>query len=324
MNDLPAPSEQELKAASCWFPTADRVPRSPETTAFKQSARLHQCRWREARGIPPGTNPYNPERVKTGRGAVPNGSRIDYDTALATRANLLSEAAKSAATHRVAHPQKHQMLNCPRLWCDLLSSMPMCFNLFGPLWADRDLAQQAVNTWFPDAPGTVSNVYLEWSPGRDDETLLGNRTAFDAAIELDLGDDRYGIIGIETKYHEHAKAEKPPKPEKLARYLDVATASKAFVPDTLGSITGKPTQQLWQDHLLALSMRDHHSGRWAWVKYALVYPEANPSFAAAAGDYRNHLVPTDDTFATRTVEHLLDSGVYPDSDRKALQERYLW
>jgi hypothetical protein len=32
------------------------------------------------------------------------------------------------------------LLDERRLWCDLLSSMPLCFNLMGPLWADPTLA----------------------------------------------------------------------------------------------------------------------------------------------------------------------------------------
>lgn len=123
--------------------------------------------------------------------------------AIEAGANFLSPAAREAAVDRVAHRQDAQMLNRQRLWCDLLSSMPMCFNLFGPLWADRGFAQQAVNAWFPDAPGTVSDIRFEWSTGRRDPAYLGNQTAFDVAIELDLEDGTFGIIGIETKYHEH-------------------------------------------------------------------------------------------------------------------------
>lgn len=324
MHEVMTPTEAELKAANCWFPRTDRVQGDELTTSFKQSARYHQNQWREARDLPVGSNPYDPADVEPGHKATPNGSRIAYETAIVTKDNLLSDAAKEAADHRVAHPEKHQMLNRPRLWCDLLSSMPMCFNLFGPLWADRRLAQQAVNEWFPDAPGSVCDVRFEWSPGRCDPDFLGNKTAFDVAIELDLGGGKLGVIGIETKYHEHVKPEEIPKPERLKRYATVARNSRTFNPNKIDSIPGQGIQQLWQDHLLALSMRDHISGKWAWVKYALIYPGRNPSFATAVNTYRGYLAPSDRTYGALTVEHLLGSGIYSTGDENALRTRYLW
>ncbi len=323
--DTPAAklTKAELKSVDCWFPRADIVKDQPEMTAFKQAARFHQYTWREQRGLPKGTNPYDPNTAKPGRVVAPNGSRIEYLAATQSKANLLFTSARDAADHRIAHPQKDQMLNTQRLWCDLLSSMPMCFNLFGPLWADRDFAQRAVNAWFPDAPGTVSDIVFEWSPGRRDPDYLNNKTAFDVAIELDLGNNEFGIIGIETKYHEHAKEDSPPKSPALQRYLDVANTSQQFKDDKVDGIAGRPVQQLWQDHLLALSMKDHPSKKWTWVKYALVYPEGNVSFMTAANHYRDYLEHTG-TFTTLTVEQLLSSGLYPIPDERMLHGRYLW
>lgn len=143
------------------------------------------------------------------------------------------------------------------------------------------------------------------------------------AIELDLGNNEFGIIGIETKYHEHAKQESPPKLAALQPYLDVANTSEQFKDDMVDSIAGRPVQQLWQDHLLALSMRDHPSKKWTWAKYALVFPERNISFATAANDYRDFLEHTD-TFSTLTVEQLLGSGIYPTPEERTLHDRYLW
>ena len=56
--------------------------------------------------------------------------------------------------------------------------MPMCFNLLGDLHADLALADHAAHRWWPDLPGTVSEVRFEWSPGRADPAFLNNRTAF--------------------------------------------------------------------------------------------------------------------------------------------------
>jgi hypothetical protein len=41
------------------------------------------------------------------------------------------------------------------------------------------------------------------------------------AFEIDAGAGTRAIVGVETKYHEHAKAEDPPKAAALARYVEV-------------------------------------------------------------------------------------------------------
>ncbi len=312
-------SQPVLEQAHCWFPRVDVVAGQPEVTEFKQRARLHQCRWRESRHYPEGSKPYRPEG---GDAATPVGSRLEYAFAKRERKNLLSDGARAAASDRLANRQAHQTLNEQRLWCDLLSSMPLCFNLFGPLAADPGLAKQVIPIWFPDLPGTVSAVHLEWSPGRATPgRFLENRTAFDVAVELDLGYNRAGVLGIETKYHEHAKAEKRPTPKRLQRYREVTIRSGVFKGDAVEQLLGSPQQQLWQDHLLALSMLDEG---WDWARFVVVHPEGNQSFANASSAYAAALEDLA-TFDTASLEYLLvESDALPQELRNPLSERYLW
>jgi hypothetical protein len=318
---MEVPTRDVLLEHHCWEPGTDRVPHQPDVTAFKQRARLHQSLWREEHGYPPGTHPYKP---KAGEPSRPIGSRLEYGVALSERPNMLTDEARIAALTRTRTPQPHQMLNTDRLWCDLLSSMPLCFNLFGPLTLDLDLARQAVSAWFPDAPGTVAAVHLEWSPGRLDPDYLGNRTAFDAAIELDLGDGTFGILGIETKYHEHLHPERPPTAERLARYRDVAEHSQVFTAEALAQIEGDTRQQIWQDHLLALAMLQHPSRRWAWAQFVVAHPAANPSFDVGVTQYAA-LLADPSTFAGRTLDSMIDQpGALPTHLASPLRSRYLW
>ena len=83
------------------------------------------------------------------------------------------------------------------------------FNLFGDLAADLGLADRAVHTWWPDAPGTVCEVRFAHSPGRFDPAYLNSLRAFDAAFVLDLGDGTQGIVGVDVKYHEWTKPRDP-------------------------------------------------------------------------------------------------------------------
>ena len=62
--------------------------------------------------------------------------------------------------------------------------------------------------WQP-APAAV-RARFEHSPGRRDATFLGNQSAFDAAFVIE-GRIGTAVVGVETEYHEHTKAEPPPK-----------------------------------------------------------------------------------------------------------------
>ena len=122
-------------------------------------------------------------------------------------------------------------------WADLLSSAAMSCNLFGDLAADLGLADRAVHTWWPDAPGTVCDVRFAHSPGRFDRGYLGSLRAFDVAFVLDLDDGTHGIVGLDTKYHERIKREIP-KPSGLPRYLEVFERSGDFGPGAIDAVNG--------------------------------------------------------------------------------------
>jgi hypothetical protein len=142
--------------------------------------------------------------------------------------------------------------------------------------------------------------------------------AFDVAIGLDLGDGTEGIVAIDVKYHERAKREIP-KPARLARYREVAERSGAFASfDVPGELV-----VMWLEHLLALSMVQHLSGDWAWCRYVVVHPAGNADIADAVLRYRE-LLADDSTFASITLEDLLDSGALRKRTVTALRGRYLW
>jgi hypothetical protein len=306
----------EARKLHCWF-DVDRVPNDSATTTWKRTARLHQARWREARAHPIGSHPYDGTD-----GAKPVGSHIALEYATKTGANFLSPAVLAAVKTRIATPEPHQMLAEDRLWADLLSSMPLCFNLFGGLANDSTGAARAVGAWWPDAPQGSVTVRFEHSPGRRDPAFLGNKSAFDVAFEIDTGASR-AIVGVETKYHEHAKAEPEPKPKALARYVEITERSGAFAKGWRKALVGTDLQQIWLDHLLVLSMLQHPSKKWSWGRFVVVYPAGNPSFHSAVTRYRNVL--TDSlTYGFMRVDDIAWSPVMDETEMSAFRERYLF
>jgi hypothetical protein len=309
-------TDAAAQSAHCWF-NVDRVPRDPATTAWKRRARWGQGQWREARGYPIGSEPY-----RGGSHATSVGSRLDLAFARGSGANFITPGVLTAVRARLAAPERFQMLKEDRLFADLLSSMPLCFNLFGDLACDGAAARRAVRSWWPDAPSGDVRVRFEHSPGRRDPVFLGNQSAFDVAFDIDAGAGSRAIVGVETKYHEHAVAEDPPKPVPLARYFEVTERSQVFADGWRERVVGTDLQQIWLDHLLVLAMLQHPSKQWAWGRFVLVYPAANPSFASAVARYSGALVDTS-TFAAVTIEQLVVApGAIDVRTADALAERY--
>jgi hypothetical protein len=314
------PSRRELEAAYCWE-GEDHAPGRPDVTAFRRAARLHQARWREAKGHPIGSQPIKPPAH--GRAVRPVGSRLAFEYAVQTGANFLTPEALAAAKARAAVVERHQSFDHQRLWADLLWSPTLAFNLFGDLAGDVARADRAVHTWWPDAPGTVAEVRFAHSPGRFDPSYLNSLRSFHAAFVLDLDDGTRGIVAVDTKYHERMKPEIP-KPRNLSRNREVALRSGIFEPRALDlATTRSELAVMWLEHLLLLSMLQHASGHWAWGRYVVVHPAGNGAVVDACARYRDLLVDRS-TFAAMTLEDLLAAGALPKRTTAALRERYLW
>ena len=228
-------SRHELEAAHCWE-ADDHVPRRPAMTEFRRRTRYHHALWREANGHPIGSQPIAP-RPDGGRVRLV-GSRLPLAYAREIGANLLTDGALAAARARTSIIEPHQSFDHQRLWADLLSSEALAFNVFGDLAADLERADRAVHTWWPDAPGAVSDVRFAHSPGRLDPAYLNSLRAFDAAFVVDVGDGSQGVVALDTTYHERLKAEIP-KPTNLRRYLEVAERSRSFRPGAVESVKGR-------------------------------------------------------------------------------------
>jgi hypothetical protein len=295
------------------------VPRQPALTGFRRRLRYHQAQWREAKGHPIGSQPIAP---RPGAGSArPVGSRLPLDYARETGANFLTAGALEAARARTSITEPHQSFDHQRLWADLLWSPSLAFNLFGDLAADLGLADRAVHTWWRDVPGTVSEVRFAHSPGRLDSLWLGNLVAFDAAIVLDLGDDTHGIVGVVTGYQQVNRPQ-PPKPARLGRYREISDRSGVFGPDAIDAVNGTELIHFWLRHLLVHAMLQHPSSIWRWGRLVVVHPAGNTDYADACDRYRALLVDQS-SFASATIEELLDANALPKRTATALRERYI-
>lgn len=215
-----------------------------------------------------------------------------------------------------------QAVRYPRLFNDLLSSQPLCFNLFGPLAGDLDLATEVARRLWPSRVDRVTAVRFEYSPGRQDPRYLNNGSAADVLFEHSVPQGGRGVIAIETKYHEDLKGTPAtPKP----RYQEIIEQSRAFAsPQLPPEFSAPPLQQILLDHLLVLATRETDGLNGALS--VLVYPELNTACQSAAMRYAAALDPAaPPTFETRTMQSICAAiaEVMPSEWITAFAERYL-
>lgn len=216
----------------------------PNDTRFRSAARLLQALWREDRQLPLGSY----KRVD-GRLAK-LGSRI---TTTAGRAggNFLSPEIAHLTKRAIIYREIGAAIDQERLLSNLLSSMPLTFNLLGPLALDLKLATAVCHEILPGFDGTVGRILFEHSPGRGDVRYTADGTAFDALIRYRSAAGKRGFIAIETKYSE---AMQEPVPPMRPRYEELTHASGLYIDPGSPHLRADPFQQLWREHLLAQTM----------------------------------------------------------------------
>lgn len=153
---------------------------------------------------------------------IPNGTKL-LDIDADAGKNFLSSAIDQVAKDRVATPQIHQTLEPRRLRRDLLSSMPMAFNLFGEAsLAVNVSSRSALAKLFKITPDLTTDIIFEWSPCRTDSKYTRDRTAFDVALRVGGPAGPRTVVGIETKFHEHSVRESLPQRRAEARQVQRA------------------------------------------------------------------------------------------------------
>lgn len=295
-------SRKTLEAHLAWVPTDN---------PFQQRARLLQSMWRDERGLPIGEH----------RGR-PLGSRLAMPAAENELSNYLTENIRKVVRREVLDPEraKDKLFGRPRIFNDLLSSQPLCFNVFAELSLDLDLASRAFARLTSARVSNVTSIDFEHSPGRSDTRYTGDRSAFDVFVQYRAADGKKGFVGIEVKYHEGLGD--PPAPHR-ERYDELARSMKCFdTAATTSRLRDKPLQQIWRDHLLAGSLRA--SGDFTEGFFAFLYPAQNERCAHALAAYRACLTSAA-TFETWTLESLMSAvlGEGGDAWARTVVDRYL-
>jgi hypothetical protein len=284
---------------------------------FRSCARLLQALWRERQGLPIGTFTNN----QGGKRRI--GSLLAEGPADEGR-NFLTPEIAEVARLETAYQEPGAMIDRSRLFGNLLSSMPMCFNLFGPLRRDLDLAAKILRAMVPGIDiKAVLHVWFEHSPGRKDPTLTGDRSAFDVAFVYERSDGKTGLVAVETKYSESGQEPSPLEPNP--RYEELARASGLFKEPSHAALRVNPLQQHFREHLLAQAtvMRGDH----AEAYFVLVAPRHNHLVQNGARLYSSFLAKPGKSqapFVSIELEQVIEAYGWAGQEIHALDlwERY--
>lgn len=302
---LPLVPEAVLKRHHC---------HQPLDTRFRSAARLLQALWRKDRGLPIGS--YTSEYRKRHK----LGSRIS-DNAGRAGGNFLSAEIAHAVHRELAYREVGAMIDESRLATNLLSSMPLAFNLFVPLKLELVRATSALHELIPGFAGTVTHVLFEHSPGRGSPQFLADYSAFDVFLRYRTPEGRTGFVAIEIKYSESMRE---PVPQMRERYDAVAERSELFHDPFEPALRSNPLQQIWREHLLAQSMLD--AKLFDEGCFVIIAPQHNYHVHQATSAYRSHLEPPEAhkvRFLEITLEKLIEVlRLYDPEHAAALHRRY--
>lgn len=265
-------------------------------TIYQDMLRRKQIAWRERRGYGASTKTYI-RKVSTGDGlkemtSTKPGNYLDEE-GIALRYNFLTPVIERLVEEELASAKKNgKRIGDSRIWEDLLSSKALCFNLFGELKYDLDLATEVFSSLFPFV-GSVTGITFEEPSGED---LTGEHLAFDVFVEYNSIDREKCFMGIVVKYQESMReASKKKTDASFFMHKDtfqkIYRKSGVFVPGAEKMLQSFPIRQLWMYHILALSIlqkNDYEDGC-----FVFLCPGDNLSCIEMYIDYRRFLVSED-------------------------------
>lgn len=254
-------------------------------TRFRRAARLLQCLWLKDHQIETGIHVRG-----EGDDAVvmPLHSNLSRDAARAGK-NFLSPEIHALTRREILLREEGAAIDEERLFGNSLSSMPLCFNIFGFLKIRPKLASDVFRKLLPHFVDQVEDIIFEHSPGRREERFLHDGTAFDLAMRVVTPDGEPATVYIEVKYSESMEG---PAARLRPRYDEVSRSSGLFVDPDSPMLRSLALEQLWREHMLAQLTVDQ--GITPRAMFIAIGPRLNRRVQAAFKVYENELIDEDD------------------------------
>jgi len=212
----------------------------PKESGFMKRMRFHQGWWRACvLAEEQGPHPIlNNELI---------GSTIQQGEV--SRKNFLSENIRKAVDKTIQERKDFRagIIEEDRLFNNLLSSQPLCFNFFGELKIDTIFALQVLHCFYPDLT-KVNRVIFEFAPK---ENYTHDNSAFDVAFVVERKNET-GLIGFECKFTDTFSPTEYDKEE----YREIYRHSNIFTKEYEAYISGR-YNQLFRNQLIAQALMQY-------------------------------------------------------------------
>lgn len=290
--------------------------------------RYLQSLWRVSKNIP----------VKKSNGQSDNDVYGNYTSD--PDANFMTDGIRSLVNHELAPENKgDRLIEETRLRSNLLSSQPLCFNLFGELKLNLKKALQFFNTLYDNYFKSIDKIEFEYNPARRDPRLTGDRSAFDVFVEYTSVFRKKGFIGIEVKYSETLNEGAATVEDILNkqfcneprtrrdRYRELSEG--LFAETSYEELEQLPAFQIWRDHLLTVSMCKAFPEKYDEGIFLFLAPFSNKNCRDGVEKYKNLLlnpeVSLDSHFCYAWLEEYIDTldKVFGEDWTKDMKSRYL-
>lgn len=259
---------------------------------FQRKARILQSFWREQQGYDSGLHR-----------SFPIGSRLAMPWAKESLSNFLTDNIRQVVREDVLNPagDEGRLIEPNRLFGNLLSSQPLCFNLFAELALNLGLASRLVSRLTDGRFASVQEIRFEYSPGRSDPKYTSARSAFDVFFLCQTPRGDPAFLGMEVKYHENLQNKAG---RHRARYDEVAEHMGCFKPSAMSQLREKPLQQIWCDHLLVGALQTHDG--FDDAAFVFLFPCDNTYCEVAVANYVSCLSDTS-SFIAWTLEEVVSA-----------------
>lgn len=191
-----------------------------------------------------------------------------------------------------------------RLKRNLLSSQPLCVNLFGMLKLQPEAAAAVLGKVIGLPIEYVDLVEIERAPELA-TSMLDDRTAFDAYVEYRTFTGSRGFLGIETKYTEPFSDDLGLGEDKRNKYRRLAAALPVFKTPLSADLLSPKASQLFRNLLLSLSHAQNEQVQGHVIVVAL---DADPDAAAGVRIVRQELISPDDHLRSASIESIVQAA----------------
>lgn len=250
------------------------------------------------------------------------GSRIT-EAAGKQGVNLLAPEIAALVRRECVYRELGAMIEVDRLRSNLLSSMPLTFNIFAPLKLDLRQASRFMAELFPGLMTEVLAVKFEHSPGRGSAVYVRDYSALDLCVYGLNATGQRVMAGWEIKYSEGTFE---PTPNRISdRQLEITATSGLYHEAEDPGLFLNPHQQLTRELNLCQSILHH--GDVDVGLFVLASPRLNHLTQAMGESFGAMLNPPQDGragFVSITLERVLEAlvSIGMVAHAQALHRRY--